>query len=247
MKKYHYLCWALSLTTMLSTTSVNALHVDGYLSAGGTMPRLVNQANVQVFDDMVNRYATRRLTVTRGTWGGGVALRAPVPQTTQLELSLGLAGYALDFGGIKGVKYPAVNFGDFDPLNYRFKAKSTVGLIESRLIYTAHLWQPYIIAGIGGSNNTLGNYHEMPLGTAVPGQLFNHAHHHDTALEAGAGIKRTLFTDTSGKTVALALDYRYFNTGSGHLGAFDQQTTRDRLRIHHLETDALLLTLNLSL
>jgi opacity protein-like surface antigen len=246
MKKCNYLYWALSLTTLLSTTSANALHVDGYLSAGGTMPRLVNQSNVQVFDDMVNRYITQRQTVTRGTWGGGVALRAAVPQTTQWDISLGLAGYALDFGGIKGTKYPAVNVGDFDPLNYRFKARSAVGLVEGRLIYTAHSWQPYLIAGLGGANNTLDHYHEMTLGTAVPGQLFTHAHHHAAALEAGGGIKRTLFTDTSGKSVSIALDYRYFNTGSGHLGAFDEQTTHDRLRIHHLETDALLLTLNLS-
>lgn len=246
MKQPIYLYSAMTLTSLLFVQSVFALQVDGHLSAGASMPRLVNESNVRVFDDLTNRYVTQRQTDTRGMWGGGVAMRFAVPQTTQFDMSVGIAGYAIDFGVIKGIKYPYVNLGDFDPSAYAFKANSAIGLVEGRLIYTGAKWQPYVIAGLGAARNDLDGYHELPMGTAVPGQLFRRAHHSSGAIEAGFGLKRALLTDKSGKTLSLALDYRYFNLGSGHLGAFDEQTTRDRLHLHHLETDALLLTLSIS-
>lgn len=239
--------YVFALSALLSSLPAFAFNLDAYISGGATMPRLVNNANVHVFDDLSNRYVTRRQTDTRGMWGGGAAIRFAVPSTSAFDLSVGVAGYAMDFGTIQGTKYPSANLGDFDPLHYAFKTNSTVGLVEGRFAYTAFAWQPYVVAGLGVAKNTLENYTETPMGTAVPGQLFQRGRLNHSAIEAGFGIKHTLLTDQSGKTIALALDYRYFNTGSGHLGAFDEQTTRDRLRIHHLETDALLFTLNLSL
>lgn len=231
---------------LLSPLVSLAWHVDGFLSGGGMMPRLTNQESVLVFDGLVNHYDTQRRTDTQLIWGGGGALRTDFPSVNVIDISVGLAGYALNFGTIKGVKHPYANLGDFDPLLYAFKANSSIGAIEARFAYTPVTWQPYILLGVGMAENELRYYQEMPLGAAVAGQLFTKANHRDTAVEAGFGIQHKLFEDVSGKQFFLALDYRYFNTGAGHLGPFSGQTTRSRLRINHLETDALLLTLNVT-
>lgn len=246
MKIDTYLKKFIIILGVLASFPTFAWYFDGYISGGVTMARLINQEKVWVFDDLENRYVSQRKTNTRGMWGGAGAMRTPLSSMSHFDVSIGLAGYEIDYGTVKGIIFPYANLGDFDPLLYAFKANSTLGLIEGRLFYTGADWQPYLLAGVGGANNHLHHYRETPLGTAVSGQLFTQAHHHDTAVEVGFGLKHKLFQDTTGKLFSIALDYRYFNTGSGHLGPFIGQTTRGRLHIDHLETDALLLSLNVT-
>jgi hypothetical protein len=241
-----YLKTFVTLGTLLTVLPSFAWHYDGSISGGATMPRIRSQEHVMVFDGLTNRYVTQRTTNTQGLWGGAAAVHLTLSQYHHIDGSIGLAGYALNYGTVGGVKHPYANLADFDPLNYSFKAKSDVGLIEGHLFYTGVDWQPYLLAGIGRANNRLSSYQETPFGTAVPGQLFTNASHRDTVVEIGFGLKHQLFQDVSGKVFSIALDYRYFNTGSAHLGPFSGQTTKGRLGINNLETDALLLSLNVT-
>lgn len=239
-------CLSVLTSLMITAGSSQAAHFDAFVTGGAVMPRVVNSPSVWFYPDLLNQYTTIKKTLTGSAWGGGVALGMNASPQRPIDATLGVSGYSVDFRHVTGIKNPFANQGNFDPLFYSFQAKSQLIMAEGRLFYTGSSWQPYLLAGVGGAYNTFSRYRETATGTAVEGQLYTNASQHDVAFEAGFGLKHALFQDTLGVRYALSLDYRYINAGAAHLGPFIGQITEDRLRVKHLETDALLLTLSAS-
>ncbi|MFC3907533.1 hypothetical protein ACFORL_00385 [Legionella dresdenensis] len=227
------------------------LHADlftAFIAGGLNVSRLDNEPYVALNSFVTNSYQTVKKNDWQGFWGVGIshAFTALTPQT---EFSLGIAGYSLRLGKVRGIEYPFINVGLFDPLTYRFQATSNVILAETRLLYQAYNWQPFILAGVGDTANRLKGYQEAPAsitGSAVP-QVPGFADNtrHNLAYELGFGVQHSLYEDKSRKiNYSGSVGYRYFNLGSAVLGALPVQTSATRLQVRNMYTQGIVFTLN---
>ena len=124
-------------------------------------------------------------------------------------------------------------------------------MIEPRISYTGHTWQPFLLAGIGEAWNHLKNYQEMPTSpslSAVPLAFgFSDKTHQSFAYELGFGVQHRLFEDKTHKmSYGASAGYRYFNLGSGQLGVFPVQASLGSLGIKNINTQSIFLQLDAS-
>lgn len=225
-----------------------APHVALYLTGGLMASNLTTNSNV-----VIDQYNTVNTYNTDMKWnfllGAGVGvgyISYPYP-FENFHMTIDPAFYYADFGTVSGIEHPDSSGGSFDTLNYQFKASSIALLFETHLAYAAYSWQPVVVLGIGGAGNYLNNYSEYasnPNGGASPTTTpFSNHWVANFAYEAGVGISHPIFVGKS-RNVAynLGLEYRYFNFGSGELGA---SASGNRLKVQTLDAQTILLSLGM--
>lgn len=229
----------------------HAISPSLFIVGGPTFSGLNNEKSVALNTSLTNHYVTSKKTHWDGLWGAGAGVLLNV-ERQPLVVWLGIAGYAIQFGTIKGLEYPFANDGVFDSLNYRFNARSSALLAESRWFYTTYKdWQPFALLGIGGAWNKLNRYGEVPTNPALSAAPIPRQFGPDTttsfAYELGLGLQRLLYED-KGRHLNYrgSIDYRYISFGEGNLGRISTQTTNQRLRINHLYTQGILFSLYVS-
>jgi opacity protein-like surface antigen len=225
--------------------------IDIYLMGGPAFSSNTNANNVRINQYMVNEYRTIAGTQTRLMPGLGIG--HTFDQFAQpINISLGLSGYYSNLGKVKGREYPFIDDGVFDSLNYQFYTRSIAAMVESRLIYLFHGWQPYALIGMGAARNYLYHYSETPtiFAESAATSPYPFANHTLTsfAYELGVGVQKQIFADVKHRLqYYVSLDYRYMNLGKAELGASAVQASNDRIQITHLTTQALIFSLKLSI
>ena len=246
------IAWLLGLC-LINTAYAN--NWDYSLSGGATFSRLVNPTIVQITPLVTNNYVTQFSTQTGPFIGLGVAhvcnnLTYDDGMPLDFSYSLGVSGYYVHLGDVKGIQYPFVNGGSFDTLDYTFKVQSSVAMFESRFFYHWDEWRPYVFAGLGSAWNQFHDYRESPtipeLGAApVPNAFGNHTKV-SFSYELGLGIQHALYA-TEDLIFSFSVDYRYLNLGKGELGIFPGQAAGvSRLGVSNLNTQGVLLGLHLA-
>jgi opacity protein-like surface antigen len=225
--------------------------LDVYLSAEPSFSRIHNDTAVQVSALVVNDYETNKQTNWNPLWGGGIGHTFEKLFNLPFSLSLGLAGYSVNFGNVKGLELPFINDDLFDTLNYQFKAKSTALLFETRWIYANYDWQPFAIIGVGAAWNRLSDFNEEPTDPALSAApvLQGFGSHTNTAFayELGIGVQRLLYADEKYNIrYTGSVDYRYVNFGKGEFSAYPTQPGGGALQVANLDTQAVMFTLKLS-
>lgn len=227
----------------------NKLEIYG--SGGPAFSKLGNDKSVAINSFVVNNYNTNEQTNWQGLWGVGLGHSFGNIFNAPLNFSLGVAGYMINLGNVRGTEYPFVNDDVYDTLNYQFTAKSSAVLAEARVFYTSYFWQPFALVGIGGSWNRLSNYSEAPtdpsLSAAPVTTEFGNHTNNEFAYELGVGIQRQIHEDLAHKIRYVgSLDYRYVNFGKGQLASFPAQTTGDTLQIGSISTQGIMFSLKIS-
>jgi hypothetical protein len=241
--------WLISL--FFTPFSCYSSNLDLLLSGGAAISKTSNNTYVGINQYMLNAYQTNSRTLIQPLLGIGLA-HTFINFSRPISVSVGLSGYYADFGKIHGTEYPFINDGIYDSLDYKFQTQAWSVMAESRLAYTQYNWQPYVLAGAGASWNHLYSYSETPSissqsAAASPYPFSNHGNS-AFAYEFGVGIQKQIYSDLNHHLqYFLDVDYRYMNFGKGALGASLAQTTGDRIHIPNLETQALLLSLKISL
>lgn len=240
-----------AISLLLIPFACYANKFDIYLMGGPAVSKISNDNSVRINQYMVNKYNTDSRSQIQPVLGVGIA-HTFVNFNKPISLSLGLSGYYAYFGKIKGTEYPFANDGIFDSLNYQFNAQALSAMIESRLTYTQCDWQPYGIVGVGASWNRLYSYSEtptIPSESAAPSP-YPFANHTNAsfAYELGVGVQRQIYNDPSRQLqYFLSLEYRYMNFGKGELGPSSVQTSSNRLQVSNLDTQAVLLSLKVTI
>lgn len=221
-------------------------HTQGFFSLGATRTKISNNPFIAITNDVTNTYVSN----THSSWGElmGVGLGTIYPLSHHIHLILGPAAYFIDLGRGKGLEHPFSNAGNFDTLDYRFFAQSYLLLLESRFIYTATQWQPFIVAGAGVAWNQLYDYEEEatdPGSSAAPAlAVFRHHTMSNFAYELGFGVNHPLFVDKKrGILYGAALEYRHFNVGAGKLSPSLIETTNQTLQVGTFRVNSILLSL----
>jgi hypothetical protein len=181
------------------------------------------------------------------------------PSQTDPFLGVG-AGYQMDYEqysinwGVSalytettagGINSPSSNMGNFDTLTYSATGNSYALMLEPKFIWTAHRWQPYLLAGLGVAFNAFGNYQERltnSYGTSAPTITpFNDNMTTELAYEIGFGVQHTLSVAANSPWVAL--DYRFMNWGNTELDTYAGQPNNKTLNLGQLQTQAVSLSL----
>jgi hypothetical protein len=240
----------LTLCLLFAPFICQASNVDIFVMGGPAFFNISNNSYININQYMLNEYKTQSQSQVRPMFGIGVA-HSFAGFNRPLGISLGLSGYYLDYGTIKGTEYPFVDDGIFDSLDYKFHARSLSTMLESRFIYTQFKWQPYALAGIGVSWNRLYKYNETPSISSNSAAASLYPFPSNTmaafAYELGLGVQRQIFIDSSNAfQYFLSLEYRYINNGKAELGPSFAQTTSDRLQVSNLNTQALMFSLKVT-
>ncbi len=146
--------------------------------------------------------------------------------TNTLDLGVGLEADYIDYEKSEGVVHPLVNIApDFDTLNYRYHTKSYALLGSLRLRW----WYSGVgfiegYSAVGAARNMLSDYREStpPGSTASP---MTHPFQNAASTQAAFGVGVALGYQVSTRW-ALALGYRYLNTGRAKFkapGEYDAQ------------------------
>lgn len=146
-----------------------------------------------------------------------------------LDFGVGLEADYIDYQDSEGVVHPLINVApDFDTLNYRYHTKSYVLLGNVRLRW----WYQGIgfiegEAAVGAARNMLSDYQEsIPAGsTASP---MTHPFQNAASTQAAFSVGIALGYQVSPRW-ALALGYRYLNTGRAKFKAPDEYTAQPQL------------------
>ncbi len=158
-----------------------------------------------------------------------------------LDLGLGVEADYIDYQDSEGVVHPLVNYApDFDTLNYRYHTKSYVLLGKARLRW----WYSGVgfvegDAAVGAARNMLSDYQEsIPAGsTAAP---MTHPFQNAASTQAAFGVGVALGYQVSPRW-ALALGYRYLNTGRAKFKAPSEYDAQPRLTSGRLSANMIYL------
>lgn len=222
-----------------------ASSVNLNLNLGVAFSQLSNTSTVTPIQGLTNTYNTNKKTRTAGFLGAGVEYVFDHLASRPFDLGLGVSGFFTDLGDLSGTETPGSNLGLTDTLNYTMKARSSALLAQSRLIYTQHALQPYLLAGAGYSRNTLSNFTESTVSgsNAAPSNPYTNHTEGSFAYELGAGIQYILMAKAH-SDILLGIEYRYLNLGKAELGPTSSQTNNDRLTSKNISTQ--LVGLNLT-
>lgn len=236
---------------LLFTSKVYANFFSISLLGGPTFTHLHNEPYVPLNSVVTNLYQASQHDQTEGMIGVRLGYAFENKWFSSYAFSCHVSGYWMNLGKVAGVEYPFINQGMFDTLRYRFQANSRAILFEPELTYTAYRWQPFLRAGLGGTQNNLKNYHEWPTDSASSAAsifpAFNNQTTSQFAYDLGVGIQYQ-FTEASNDHPQLsgAVSYQYFNLGQGQLGRFPTQTAISRLQVNTLQAQTILFQLALS-
>lgn len=242
--------WILASLLCVSLTC-QADPIDVYLSVGPAFSDLTNNSTVRINQFVVNDYDSDDETEVGPLTSLGLGYTFNNVMNKPLSIALALMGYFIDYDDVEGTESPFVNVGQFDTLDYRFRAESYAAMVESRFIYTQMAWQPFALLGIGASWNRLFDYDEWPSNSSssaapVPSG-FDANTETSFAYEAGVGVRHQLFYDPRNKIQwQILFDYRYMNLGEAELDEFPAQTVDDTLEVENLHTQALVFTIQAS-
>jgi hypothetical protein len=236
-------------STVLTSSVINSSshRYEIFISGGAAFPWLNNIAPVAMTSTITNTYyvqAERRV----GAVAGGGILRVFTPKHG-LHVTLGPAAYYVDFDKIHGVEFPFSNSGAFDTLNYQFLASGAALFLESRVIFSASCWHPFLVLGAGNAWNHLSAYDETPTDSASSASptaaFFRNNTMSSFAYEAGVGVSHQLSVDIKRDiTYSYALEYHYFNFGAGKFAQSSLQTGDQALGVKTLHANAILLSLS---
>ena len=160
---------------------------------------------------------------TKSDLFSGVGIAYKALSTTLGELSLGANLSYMRFR-ISGINSPLWNYGtSFDTLNYTAHGAVMALMIETKFVFTQHswcLWQPYVLAGMGVSNNRVSDYEEFPTDMNSSARPTAHPFGDHTttqlAYEVGVGVQHILSQKM--ENFLFTLDYRYMGLGRTSLG-----------------------------
>lgn len=250
MFKMDFILKKLILFFLIFPSVLFAAKFSLFVTGGPNFSQLSNTSLVNISPQVTNSYLSQTKGQWNGFFGGGLSYEL-LTALPQIQFSLGLAGYALSLGKVKGVEHPFVNAGLFDTLTYQFDVKSSLLIVEPRFTYTGSNWQPFLLAGVGEAWNHLKNYQETPtypsLSATPLAFEFRDKTHQSFAYELGFGIQHRLFENKSSKIRCDAsLGYRYFNLGRGQFGGLSGQISLSSLGIKNINTQSLFVQLNTS-
>ena len=219
-------------------------------TGGAAFSNLTNTNQVAVSPFITNTY--NPIQETRSGIFAGASMSNVFELPHHFLVTVGPAAYFTDLDKIHGTEIPASNLslldGTPDTLNYQFVGKSVAFMLESKLVYDAYSWQPFVLAGIGDAINYLQGYNEVPTdpnGTASPAPVtFGNRSLNCFAYEIGLGLSRQLFVDRKREvSYGASLGYRYLNFGNGSLGMLPGAAPGQTLRVNPLNTQAVTLSL----
>lgn len=214
-----------------------------FIAGGPNFSTLKNNRLVDINEFITNAYQTHMQTQPKGFWGVGVHHTLLSSRIPLAQFSLGLAGYFLDLGTVKGMELPFINEGVFDSLNYNFHVKSSSLMVEAKAAYSPHNLQPFALVGVGNSWNRFFDYHEKPTDSslsAAPATGFQDHTQQTFAYELGAGLQYQFGRNKHNHPqYKVAAAYHYFNLGQGALGRSVAQTANKRLGIKNLYTQGI--------
>ena len=251
-KKALFLPAFLMLTPIIYADDPDTRYNNIYFSAGGAMSDLGNNSSVAITSSQTNTYNATSSSSTNSIFGIGIGHEfAPSYGERNVKIVLGLGAHFINLGTIKGIESPFSNQGNFATLNYQFSASSTAIMAETRFVYTASSWQPYLLTGFGGAWNSLTGYNEVPTdsnsGASPASHVFTDNTQGSFAYEIGVGILHPIYHDRKNEIIySLGLDYRYLRLGDAQLGLSSAQTTTEHLQANNTNVQAIMFTLSAS-
>ena len=251
-RKALFLSALLMLTPLIYADDPDTRYNNIYFSAGGAMSDLGNNSSVAINSFQTNTYNATSSSSTNSIFGIAIGHEfAPSYGTRNVKIVLGLGAHFINLGTVKGIESPLSNLGDFDTLNYQFSASSTAIMAETRFVYSASSWRPYLLTGLGGAWNSLSGYAEVPTdsnsGASPASHLFTDNTQGSFAYEIGVGILHPIYHDRKNEIIYdLGLDYRYLHLGNAQLGLSSSQTTTDHLQANNMNAQAIMFTLSAS-
>ena len=207
------------------------------LVLGSSLTKLSNNKYISPAPGLINLYSTNEHRQLRPFYGLGGEYWFDYSQAQSISYGLGLSLYNVNLGYIRGVETPGINIlpPPQDTLNYKIQAKSSVVLLEPKLIYKTTRLQPYILGGLGASRNTLRNFKERTVAgsfaTPSSSPYTNHSHT-NFAYEAGVGLQYVYDEYENNQALVFRIEYRYFNLGKSRLGPGLAQTTNERINVN---------------
>ncbi len=134
----------------------------------------------------------------------------------------------------------------FDTLDFRYAVSSVPLLVVSMLQFPLSSWTPYVLGGLGMSWNRASDYQEVPTDPVAGALAIRSPFRPRTiagfAYTVGAGVSYALSARTG-----LGIEYRFTSYGQARLNPSAQQTTRNRLSLGTITSNALLLRLGVCL
>lgn len=243
--------WIVGLFLFNLASCCHANSVDFFLTGGVGISQINNKTSVAINDFIVNNYVTNTSTNTEPFYGIGAGYTFSKLNQQPIDLSLNLAAYYTYFGTINGTEYPFANGGNFDTLNYAFKARGFAAMLEPRFAYSRFSWQPYILLGAGSGWTHLYSYSEIPTDPSGAAAAAPIGYHNKTlnnfAYEAGLGIQKRFYIDPQGHSYFVSFDYRYMDFGKSELGGFPAKTARGTFHVNDLASQALALSLKIAI
>jgi opacity protein-like surface antigen len=240
----------LGFTLALIALSSYASNVDFYLMGGPAFTRMEANNSISLNGLVTNDYNNDSKWYLEPLLGIGIG-HTFTAEEQPFNLSLALSEYFTNYDDVTGTEYPFSNVGSFDTLNYRYHSQTYATLFETRISYTDMILQPYILGGIGGAFNRLNGYTEFPANASLSAAAAKHTFDGHTdfsfSYELGVGLQKNIYYDrTLNIQYLLSLDYRYLAFGAGEFGPASTQTTNQRMGIDNLSTQAVILSLKLS-
>lgn len=163
-----------------------------------------------------------------------------------ITTQLGLTGFYTQTSA-SGINSPDINGGNFDTLNYTATGNSGALMLTPKLIWTKHVWQPYLLAGVGVAVNQLSDYSESQTisgSSAVPTATpFNGATKTNLAYECGVGMQYKFAHNQQYASPIIALDYRFIDWGRVGLSTYTGQPVDSTLSFGQLRTQSVNLRL----
>ncbi|OGT41707.1 MAG: hypothetical protein A3F13_03010 [Gammaproteobacteria bacterium RIFCSPHIGHO2_12_FULL_40_19] len=250
-KKALFLPAFLMLTPLIYADDPDTRYNNLYLSVGGVISDLGNNSSVAINSFQTNTYNATSFSAWGPIFGIGMGHEFSQSYGSNLKIVLGLGAHFINFSEVTGVESPFSNAGNFDTLNYQFSASSTAIMAETRFVYTASSWQPYLLAGLGGAWNSLSGYSETPTdpnsGASPATHVFTDNTQGSFACEIGVGILHPIYHDRKNDIIYnLGLDYRYWHLGDAQLGLSSIQTTTEHLQANNTNAQAIMLTFSAS-
>lgn len=221
-------------------------HVVAYVTGGAFASDLSNNPNVTIDQyNTINTYnSDTKWNVLMGVGVGVGYITYPYPYEN-FKVTINPAFYFVNYDSVSGIEHPDSGSGiPFDTLSYQFNAKSYVGMLETHLAYAKYAWQPVVILGIGVADNYLSGFSSVatdPDGSASPGAPFPDNSNFSFAYEVGCGVWHTVMSNAQHE-VSFGLEYRYFNTGKGELGA---APSGDHLTVQTMDAQSILASLGI--
>jgi len=226
----------LTLISFVGSGFANSTNLNFIL--GSSFSQLSNKQYVSPAIGLVNSYNSNEPTQYRPFYGIGVEYNFDHPTTVPITLGLGLSIYSVNLGNISGIETPGINIlpTPIDKLRYKIQAKSSIILLEPKVIYTAFLVEPYIFGGLGYARNKLSNFTE----STIPGSLatpsaspYSNNVKTSFAFDAGLGLQYFFRECENNRAVVFYMEYRYFDLGKSKLGRGSTQTTNEHIIVNN--------------